>query len=419
MAVASEPHSELLEIADRLERWAQQAESPDVRESLTRLEEAAGAIGKAWSGSWLGYHARVYYQNLKPPPPEAHFSIEWGLKNSWPVRDTIGSWQEFDGKEVEKAIFRLANDPELKHGHDIARGATKAFENDKVKVLSLLSTVLAQREDGLLTQIKDQVGKTNMPSKTDFIQALQPSGKIESRDSLAVKQGIQTPPHISVLCHVSALRQLPAACAQLAQLARKAGSHLAGQNQPARRSSEISTDVSIGQRQNQPVRRSGETGTDVLIEPRQNRRVGRSGEIGANVLIGHGRSPIWRELGNFIQDRLHLRWDEFSRAPGAGLADIARLSELLDATAIAFLVMAGQDEQAEGKLRARMNVIHEAGLFQGRLGFTRAIVVLEEGCEGFSNIYGLGQIRFPKGNIKAAFDEVRQVLEREGLIDPV
>jgi predicted nucleotide-binding protein len=64
-----------------------------------------------------------------------------------------------------------------------------------------------------------------------------------------------------------------------------------------------------------------------------------------------------------------------------------------------------------------MNVIHEAGLFQGRLGFQRAIVVLEEGCEEFSNIQGLGQIRFPRGNISAVFENIRQVLEREGLIE--
>jgi predicted nucleotide-binding protein len=65
-----------------------------------------------------------------------------------------------------------------------------------------------------------------------------------------------------------------------------------------------------------------------------------------------------------------------------------------------------------------MNVVHEAGLFQGRLGFSRAIVMLEEGCEQFSNIEGLGQIRFPQGNISAVFEEVRRVLEREGLIEP-
>jgi predicted nucleotide-binding protein len=140
--------------------------------------------------------------------------------------------------------------------------------------------------------------------------------------------------------------------------------------------------------------------------------------IGTNVFIGHGRSPLWKDLKDFIQDRLQLPWDEFNRVPVAGVTNIARLSEMLDAAAIALIVMTAEDEQADGQMRARMNVIHEVGLFQGRLGFTKAIVLLEDGCEEFSNIHGLGQILFPKGNIKAACEEIRQVLEREGVLGP-
>ncbi len=102
--------------------------------------------------------------------------------------------------------------------------------------------------------------------------------------------------------------------------------------------------------------------------------------------------------------------------PVAGVTNTARLIEMLDAAAIAFLVMTAEDEMADGAVQARMNVVHEAGLFQGRLGFTKAIVLLEDGCEEFSNIQGLGHIHFPKGNISASFEEVRRVLEREGLI---
>ncbi|HEY7423990.1 MAG TPA: hypothetical protein VH682_07125, partial [Gemmataceae bacterium] len=58
----------------------------------------------------------------------------------------------------------------------------------------------------------------------------------------------------------------------------------------------------------------------------------------------------------------------------------------------------------------------EVGLFQGRLGFERAIILLEEGCSEFSNIVGLTQIRFPKGNIMAKSEEVRRVLERECIL---
>ena len=146
------------------------------------------------------------------------------------------------------------------------------------------------------------------------------------------------------------------------------------------------------------------------------RRERRSETVGTNVFIGHGHSPIWLELKDFIEDRLHLPVDEFNRVPVAGVPNITRLSEMMDAAAIALLVLTGEDEQPDGQLRARMKVVHEAGLFQGRLGFTRAIVLLEEGCEEFSNIAGLGQIRFPCGNIRAAFEEIREVLEREGLL---
>jgi len=145
-------------------------------------------------------------------------------------------------------------------------------------------------------------------------------------------------------------------------------------------------------------------------------RSAHSRGAGAKVFIGHGKSLAWKDLKDFIQDRLKLPWDEFNRVPVAGTTNVARLSEMLDAAAIAFLVMTGDDGQSDGRGHARMNVVHEAGLFQGRLGFTRAIVLLEEGCEEFSNIQGLGQVRFPKSNIKAAFEEIRQILEREGLL---
>jgi len=142
----------------------------------------------------------------------------------------------------------------------------------------------------------------------------------------------------------------------------------------------------------------------------------RKPSVGTNVVIGHGRSLVWRELKDFIEDRLRLAVDEFNSVPVAGVPTIVRLSDMLDRAAFSFLIMTAEDEQVDGKMRARENVVHEVGLFQGRLGFGRAIILLEEGCEEFSNVHGLGQIRFPKGNIGAKFEEIRRVLEREGML---
>jgi predicted nucleotide-binding protein len=187
------------------------------------------------------------------------------------------------------------------------------------------------------------------------------------------------PPHVDVLAEIASIKHSFGICKAAADICTRAASHL---------------------------------------ERKSNKKAAVA-RIGTNVFIGHGRSSAWRELKDFVQDRLGLPWDEFNRVPVAGVTNIARLSEMLDAAAIALLVMTAEDEMADGDLQARMNVVHEAGLFQGRLGFTKAIVLLEDGCKEFSNIQGLGQIKFPRGKIAAAFEEVRQVLEREGLIDEI
>jgi predicted nucleotide-binding protein len=137
------------------------------------------------------------------------------------------------------------------------------------------------------------------------------------------------------------------------------------------------------------------------------------------IFIGHGGSPTWRVLKDFLSERLGLDWEEFNRVSPAGIGTSARLQSMLDNASMAFLVLTAEDEHADGSEHPRENVIHEAGLFQGRLGFPRAIVLLEDGCAEFSNISGLGQIRFRPDHIEGSFEEVRRVLEREGLIAPV
>ncbi len=134
------------------------------------------------------------------------------------------------------------------------------------------------------------------------------------------------------------------------------------------------------------------------------------------IFLGHGRSPEWVKLKDFIVDRLGLEYEEFNRESAAGLPTTARLEQMLDASGFAFLVMTGEDEHADGSTHARENVIHEAGLFQGRRGFKKAIILIEEGCTEFSNLLGLTQIRFPPGDILARSEAIRRVLEREGML---
>jgi hypothetical protein len=66
--------------------------------------------------------------------------------------------------------------------------------------------------------------------------------------------------------------------------------------------------------------------------------------------------------------------------------------------------------------RARQNVIHEAGLFQGRLGFRRAVLLKQDGLEDFTNVHGLQYIGFSGDRIDQTFFELGRVLKRERLL---
>ena len=132
------------------------------------------------------------------------------------------------------------------------------------------------------------------------------------------------------------------------------------------------------------------------------------------IFIGHGGSPQWRDLKDHLHEKHAYRVEAYEIGARAGHAIRDVLNDMLSKSSFAILVMTGEDQTSDGGgLRARQNVVHEAGLFQGRLGFARAIVLLEKGAEEFSNIHGIDQIGFDKGRIKETFGDVVATIRRE------
>jgi Predicted nucleotide-binding protein containing TIR-like domain len=368
--------AELRAIHDELLSMIRALENPDLLKPLESLQDSAEEVGKASGHSWFGYQSLVYYEGLKPPPPGLHFSSEWGLQTASGL-GTLGDWEEFPEGVVEEEIRKRAGNPDLSEALTESNRARQRFEQMRDDIISILRTAKGKQDDQFLAKLLEEAEKAKAFTQAECVAHFRPSGKLFSRDALAMTQGLWTPPHISVLAEILSIKWPKLACESLAKVARRAFSHI----------------------------------------ERAEKNQAHADRIGTNVFIGHGRSKEWKDLKDFIKDRMQLPWDEFNRVPVAGIPNTVRLSTMLDAAVIAFLVLTAEDERADGNLQARMNVIHEAGLFQGRLGFTRAIVMLEEGCEEFSNIAGLGQLRFPKDDIRAVFHDVQLILEREGLIE--
>ena len=136
-------------------------------------------------------------------------------------------------------------------------------------------------------------------------------------------------------------------------------------------------------------------------------------EVSGKIFLGHGRSLLWRELHDHLRDQHYLDVEAYEIGARAGhhIRDI--LETMMLSSTMAFLVMTAEDETADEEFQARQNVVHELGLFQGKLGFGRAIAVVEEGTKLFTNMDGIQQIRFSQGNIKETFGHVLATIKRE------
>jgi predicted nucleotide-binding protein len=129
------------------------------------------------------------------------------------------------------------------------------------------------------------------------------------------------------------------------------------------------------------------------------------------IFIGHGHSEHWKELRDHRRDMHGFEVEAYEAGPRAGQTIENVLEAMLAKAMIAFFVMTGEDETVVGSMNPRLNVVHELGLFQGRLGFNKGIVLLKRGAAEFSNIAGLQQIRF--ADIKEVFGNVVATINRE------
>ncbi|BBH19808.1 hypothetical protein Back11_11530 [Paenibacillus baekrokdamisoli] len=135
-----------------------------------------------------------------------------------------------------------------------------------------------------------------------------------------------------------------------------------------------------------------------------------------SVFIGHGRSKLWARVKTFLHDDYGINSFSFESETHVGESIIPVLQNFLERATFAILILTAEDETAEGKIRARQNVVHEAGLFQGKLGFNKVVILRQDGLDDFSNVDGLQYIGFSGENIEQAFYEIQRVLKREGII---
>lgn len=325
------------------------------------------------SRSWFGDHSATYYGEFAPPPPGRSFNVEWGFVPGF-GGDPNPGWRIYTRDEIRKHVFEGIGEDIFHATNKLAQDISGQFtilRDQTLDVLELSKSV----EPKAVGRYAVSVEKLTFYDVSTFVNDALKSVPRMTRDSQEIAKGQNVPAHVQY-----------SAPLQVVEVNRRRLRELA---------SVIRNVIQLFE----------------LHEPEANKVPQKN-----LVFIGHGRSEHWRILKDFVRDRIGLDFEEFNRVSPAGLSTQERLSEMLDACGFAFLVMAAEDLHGDGSAHARENVVHEVGLFQGRLGWRKAIILLEEGCSEFSNIIGLGQIRYARGNIASCFEDVRRVLEREGLV---
>ncbi len=144
---------------------------------------------------------------------------------------------------------------------------------------------------------------------------------------------------------------------------------------------------------------------DYVLELSANVRIGNNienNEKKQRVFISHGKSPEWHKIQNYLEKDLQVGTLELAQEPNVGRTVLQKLEDEAGKCSVAVIVMTGDDITEEGEVRARENVMHEIGYFQGRYGLKNVALLHEHGVNIPSNIQGLVYIQFPKDTAEAS-----------------
>ena len=219
-------HEELLGIAESLRQYLRRGEAAGVLATLDRLEFAVELVGKAWSGSWLGYHANTYHDGLQAPPETAHFSQEYGLTDTFTGQRT-SVWTEFDPETVIAKICEHAGVDDIEPVRTLHDETCRQFEIRKSQALSIIMN--REQGDAVLEKLGLDIGRLEIPNREETLEMLMPDGKLVTRDAVAATAGICTPPHKAVLVEVIVTRHVLATLENLANLLQATGTQISRQ----------------------------------------------------------------------------------------------------------------------------------------------------------------------------------------------
>ena len=341
---------------------------PDL-DKLATLKQEADRIGEAWCRSSLGGHADVYYDGLEPVPDAANWDVVWGMMDDPLVNETRGKWTTRTASEIREIICSRSGMTESSIT-EIHNGFLKVFDSVKDRLLTCLEHSQRKMQEETRTRLIGNVKGlgSGIPTVSNVEKRMANEFWPQmSRDEQNWSIGLRVAGHLQVLAAIEVIDRL-------VRSIRKLGEHAEALHNASR-----------------------------AYKANQQEKTMR----GYKVFIGHGHSDTWRAVKDFVEEELKLEVEEFERESVAGRQIKDRLEEMLRNAEWAILVATRDDSD---RCEPRPNVIHELGFAQGRLGWEKAIILLEKECKLPSNLSGTVYLQFDPGQVKQVFYDLGNLL---------
>lgn len=129
------------------------------------------------------------------------------------------------------------------------------------------------------------------------------------------------------------------------------------------------------------------------------------------IFLSHGKSPLWQEVANYIEQKLAHEVVELTDAVNQGRTVIQKLEQDTEECAFAIIVLTSDDDAKAGSPRSREKISHEIGYCQGTFGRENVLVLKQDGVEEFSDLAGIVYVPFVGNDIKSAFSRIQTEIE--------
>lgn len=395
----------LRDASSRLEEFASIVPRFSLIESdLLRRRAIANRLHLAWSGSWIGFHASLYYVGFSQPPLERQFNSEWGSINGIPHYWIAQSYEEVR-EYVDSQYVGIAFSDAIE---EVMSSYKQAIDLHRVMCddLSVIKKIPLLGHEAELLDKLEQVRWGR--STKDIVWSSAPTSTM-TRDSAALAQGRKVAPHIQMEAEmdstISIIRGINTFIADTRSLLRRINA---------------ANDLTLVSLQSQNQAEAGSPQDD-----REDAKVDRRA-----VVVVYGRDEAARvAMFEFLRslDLRPIEWSQAVKQTGKGSPYIGEVLDAAFAMAQAVVVLLTPDDEArlrdeyikdrdepyERQLtpQARPNVLFEAGLAMGRHP-TRTVLVEYGAMRPFSDVAGIHTVRINNSSEKR--QELAQRLQTAG-----